>query len=325
MRQKFTTHCFDPEFLYVDIRAKSAYVAGHIPGSISIPFSTAVADEIPLSKHLKLSDKEILAALAKDWALNSKGTILKARPVVLINHDGGLIAEFARDVLKTCTHVLILKGGYRHYRKEVKRMFSRSYNFLMLAGKTGSGKTALLERLEFAGEQTLNIAALAMTRGSVFGRIGLSQEQPTQEQFENLLASHLNQCDPKKIIFTEEELAPLGRCHLPQDLTSCLTEAPKLIIQIPKAERVQNLVRAYAQVDDEQLISGILQLSPRIGEETAVDLAQKVSQKRYEEVAEELMDYYDNVTGYQITIAEKDKVINAPDQDVIFKELLSLK
>ncbi len=325
MRKRFTTHCFDPESLYVDIRTKFGYAAGHLPGSISIPFPTALADDMLVLKRLNLSDKEILAILAKEWALNCRDYGLHARPVVLISYDSGIMAEFARDVLKTSTHILILKGGYRHYRREVKRVFSRSYNFLMLAGKTGSGKTALLDRLEAAGEQTLNIAALAMTRGSVFGRIGLTQEQPTQEQFENLLASRLNQCDPKKIIFTEEELAPLGQCHVPQNLTACFAASPKVIIQIPKTERVQNLVRAYARVDDEQLISGILQLSPRIGKETAGDLAQKVRQKRYQEVAEQLMDYYDCATGYQVTIAEKDRVINAPDQDALFKELVSLK
>ena len=112
---------------------------------------------------------------------------------------------------------------------------------------------------------------------------------------------------------------------MPQNLTACFAASPKVIIQIPKTERVQNLVRAYARVDDEQLISGILQLSPRIGKETAGDLAQKVRQKRYQEVAEQLMDYYDCATGYQVTIAEKDRVINAPDQDALFKELVSLK
>ena len=59
---------------------------------------------------------------------------------------------------------------------------------MILAGRTGSGKTDLLTALERScGAQTLDLEGLANHRGSTFGALG-KEPQPTTEQYEVLFS-----------------------------------------------------------------------------------------------------------------------------------------
>ena len=61
--------------------------------------------------------------------------------------------------------------------------FLASSTFIILCGKTGSGKTLLLQQLESAGFPVINLETLASHRGSAFGGLLLSA-QPSQDEFE---------------------------------------------------------------------------------------------------------------------------------------------
>ena len=63
--------------------------------------------------------------------------------------------------------------------------------YTYLGGMTGSGKTRILHELRALGQQVIDLEELAQHRGSSFGSMN-KLVQPTQEQFENNLASELN-------------------------------------------------------------------------------------------------------------------------------------
>src|SRR5205807_1638386 len=86
--------------------------------------------------------------------------------------------------------VYTLTGGYKAYRTWVLKQFEKSFPFVILGGFTGSGKTIVLDNLEKAGEQVINLEGLASHKGSAFGALG-EKPQPSQEMFENLLANDL--------------------------------------------------------------------------------------------------------------------------------------
>ena len=64
----------------------------------------------------------------------------------------------------------------------------QAYNFRVICGATGSGKTRILQALAARGEQVLDLETLASHKGSVLGVLP-GQPQPSQKWFETLLLS----------------------------------------------------------------------------------------------------------------------------------------
>jgi tRNA 2-selenouridine synthase len=86
--------------------------------------------------------------------------------------------------------VYTLIGGYKTFRKWSLAQFEKNYQLNVLGGYTGSGKTELLMGLKKRKIPVIDLEGLAGHRGSAFGNIGMPK-QPSQEQFENLLALEL--------------------------------------------------------------------------------------------------------------------------------------
>ena len=84
--------------------------------------------------------------------------------------------------------VYTLIGGYKKFRNHVLDTFKLPFQFKILGGYTGSGKTEVLKELKRRGETVVDLEDIAKHKGSAFGNIGLP-EQPTQEMFENMLAA----------------------------------------------------------------------------------------------------------------------------------------
>jgi len=58
-------------------------------------------------------------------------------------------------------------GGYRAYRRGIRACIEQPRKLLILGGKTGSGKTALLLGLRAQGLQVIDLEGLANHKGSV--------------------------------------------------------------------------------------------------------------------------------------------------------------
>ena len=79
-------------------------------------------------------------------------------------------------------------------------------NLVVIGGKTGTGKTRLLSLLEKFKYQTIDLEGFACHRGSTFGGLGM-KKQPSNEQFENIIAEKLNSFNAKDLFIDE-------CCHL---------------------------------------------------------------------------------------------------------------
>jgi tRNA 2-selenouridine synthase len=318
--QKYYTRWDDPAFICLDLRQPEDFAQGHLPGSISVPFPLPSEG---MDKPKRVPDPAYSAQMAKAaqaWAVALTKT--DQRKMLLMCRDGGIISTFAHDALKDYGSSLIFRGGYAGYKREVENLFIKNYHFRLIAGQTGVGKTWILERLRQDGFQVLDLEALAYSKGSVFGRVGLAEPQPTQEHFRNLLASSLVRMKPDEPLYVEEELRPLGGCHVPQSLAAQFSIAPRIILKLPEEERVAALVATYAGVDDKMVVEGIEKLAPRIGEGKAGELVQWLARKAYTEVAKELIRYYDQSESYTIQPGEADVVIEAETRDILYEKVL---
>lgn len=136
-----------------------------------------------------------------------------------------------------------VQGGYKALRQYLLGVLQEQIprlNWVVLAGPTGVGKTALLNRLP----RQLDLEGLAHHRGSAFGR--QLEPQPMQIDFENTLAIRLLQLMALSgPIFVEDESRLIGRCALPAELLEALQSAPLLEVEASLEERVQRVLEEY--------------------------------------------------------------------------------
>jgi tRNA 2-selenouridine synthase len=109
---------------------------------------------------------------------------------------------------------------------------------------TGSGKTRLLKALQDAGEQVLDLEAIASHRSSVLGVIP-GEPQPTQKRFDTLVWEQLRRFDPARPVFVESESRKVGNLAVPESLIEAMRASPCLDLRLPEDERVALLLEDY--------------------------------------------------------------------------------
>lgn len=164
-----------------------------------------------------------------------------------------------------------MSGGYKAFRAVVRDellTLPARHRYVVLAGRTGSGKTRLLQQLAAQGEQVLDLEALACHRGSVLGGLP-GQPQPSQKRFDTLVWQALRGFDPARPVYLESESARIGALRVPEVLLLHMRERAACVrVAMPDAARVALLLQDYAffAADAEQfcrLLGGLVELQGR--------------------------------------------------------------
>jgi tRNA 2-selenouridine synthase len=146
-----------------------------------------------------------------------------------------------------------LAGGYKAFRSEVisdTAALASGLRLHLIRGRTGSGKTRLLEALAARGAQVLDLEALAAHRGSVLGGWP-GQAQPSQKAFETQLWARLRQFDPRRRVFVESESRRIGALQLPDALVLSMKGAVNVTqVDMPMAGRVELLLKEYSALTE---------------------------------------------------------------------------
>lgn len=172
----------------------------------------------------------------RDWA-----------PLVYCWRGGNRSSALALVLAKVGWRPMLLEGGYKAFRHRVIEDLERlplPLRFLVVAGRTGSGKSLLLAKLAEYGAQVLDLEAIARHRGSVLGRLP-EEGQPAQRRFETELWAQLRRFDPCRPVFVESESRRIGSCHLPEALMRSMRAGQCLIVQASLSTRVALLLSEY--------------------------------------------------------------------------------
>jgi len=159
------------------------------------------------------------------------------------NRSGALATVLARVGWRTA----VLEGGYRAFRRQVLadlEALPRRLEFIVVTGRTGSGKSLLLERVEALGAQVLDLERLARHRGSVLGHLP-DQPQPSQKRFETLLWERLRGFDPGRPVIVESESRKVGQCQVPSELILRMRESRCVRIETADDVRCELLLADY--------------------------------------------------------------------------------
>lgn len=224
--------------------------------------------------------------------------IISPKPVLLFDVRNGLIAQAVWQHFRPLQQIFIYRNGIDGLLQEAEEIFKRKQNFIILYGKTGVGKSAILELLRKNNQQVLHLEEIANHRGSTFGNLK-NKTQPSQESFIFQLAHQIAQYDPNRAIFVESEKYSLGKNLIPFSLLENFSNGKKVNLQLSKKARVQRLVKDYAGINDKEIESGIEKLKFRIGPEKAEELKRELSKKNYEFTMAGLLEYFDQSETYQ--------------------------
>ena len=209
--------------------------------------------------------------------------------------------------------VYLLEGGYKKYRNWVLEQFKETYSMIVLGGMTGSGKTVTLQHLKGLGQQVIDLESLAQHQGSSYGSMG-QMVQPSQEYFENQLASELCKVDKKIPLWLEDESLSIGKCFIPKPFFLQMRQASLIKIMVPLNERVNFLLKEYGELDKEFLIQSTQRIAKRLGPEQTRDAILAIKEHRMEVFIKLILVYYDKtyVNGQSKRSPESIHTIECP-------------
>lgn len=189
--------------------------------------------------------------------------------------------------------VYLLVGGYKSFRRWALEQFEKTYRFKVLGGYTGSGKTYLLDELLKKKENVIDLEGLAKHKGSAFGNLGMPP-QPTQEQFENILALHLWKAAKREdAIWVEDESQRIGDVNIPITLWKQMRQHPLLFVDIPFEERLAFLVQEYGKHERERLVNATIRIKKRLGGLETKEAINALIEDRVGDCFRILLTYYD--------------------------------
>lgn len=196
--------------------------------------------------------------------------------------------------------VTLIEGGYKAFRAAVVQDIPRlaaQFDWRVICGTTGSGKTRLLQAITNAGGQTLDLEALANHRSSVLGAIP-GVPQPTQKRFDTLIWDRLRQLDPTRPVFVESESKKVGNVAVPTALIEAMRAGNCLNLVLTDTERVKLLMEDYDFfVKDQTFFCKRLEALREIRGKVVIDAWQAaVKAGNIESVVQELLTtHYDPV------------------------------
>ncbi len=212
----------------IDARSPAEFAEDHLPGAQNWP-SLDNDERISIGTEYKQlspfdAKKRGAAMVARRIADHVDAHVLDKpktwQPLVYCWRGGkrsGTLAWFLGEIgFKT----YLIQGGYKAFRQVVREQLMQlplALSFVVVAGRTGSGKTRLLHALARQGCQVLDLEGLAKHRGSILGALP-DEAQPSQKGFEMQVWHALSRFDPTRPVFVESESRKIGARHVPEAL-----------------------------------------------------------------------------------------------------------
>jgi len=284
----------------IDVRTAAEFSRGHIPSAFNL--SLFDNEERAIVGTIYKQQGRQQAILKGLELVGPKMSKLVESAIEISNTDNTLFVHCWRGGMRSGSvswllemygfKVYTLKGGYKFFRRSVLNIIDEQRNYIILGGRTGSGKTEVLAKLREKGEQIIDLEKLAAHKGSSFGILGETVNH-TQEHFENLLAMELRSLDPLKRIWLEDEGRTIGKKVLPLKLWEQMRAANVLFVELPKNERINYLIKEYGKFEKADLVEAVTRISRRLGSEQTKLALLALQENDLKTTCEICLAYYD--------------------------------
>jgi tRNA 2-selenouridine synthase len=239
----------------LDLRSPGEFVRGSFPHTRNLPLLTdeerhAVGlcyKQRGQAAAVALGDELVSGQLREERMRGWSAFFAKHPHGALYCWRGGLRSETVQEWLRGAGIMAPrVSGGYkalRQYLIDATEEAAMTLRFLVLGGRTGSGKTKILTR--FA--EKVDLEALAHHRGSTFG--SYRDAQPTPVEFENALAIALLKCRAvgSQEVLVEDESRTIGRLAIPLSIHQAMSRGQLVVLEADDALRVDNILAEYVR------------------------------------------------------------------------------
>lgn len=344
----------------LDVRAPVEFNQGAFPFTENVPLINDAEREAigKQYKHLgqdeavklghKLVQGEVKSQRVEKWE-----QFVQQNPNgILYCFRGGMRSKISQQWIYEKTGIIYprVKGGYKAMRRFLIDELEKSTEqteVITLGGRTGSGKTILLNTLK----QQLDLEGIFNHRGSVFGKHVTAQ--PTQIDIENTLSITLLKLRQQGYnnLVLEDEGGNIGSRRVPECLLQKMQQSPIVMLEASLEERIDIIFQEYiidalaeyqSHYDQEQgfnnwtahLHQAIDKIERRLGglrhKKIKALLTGSIQQHQSgnteshkDWIKELLVDYYDPMYDYQLSKNQQRVVFNGNKNEV--EEYLATK
>jgi len=299
---------FKENHLLIDVRSPAEYEHAHIPGAINLPLLSneerkivgtlykQQSREIAIKKGLEFFGVK-MRKMVEDIELLIKKEFNSTLNTLIIHcWRGGMRSATVAWLFDLYGFkVYTIEGGYKKYRHWAIEQFNLDYHFAIVGGYTGSAKTEIIQSLKIKGEQIIDLEGLANHKGSAFGAIGMPP-QPSQEMFENLLATQLHKFQKNiNTIWLEDESQRIGLVNIPQALWLQIRKKQVYFFDIPFENRLDYLCSTYGLYPKDKLADAIFRIQKRLGGLETKTALLHLENNDIKECFNILLHYYDKL------------------------------
>jgi tRNA 2-selenouridine synthase len=316
----------------IDVRSPKEFREATIPGSINIPVFTdeeraevgtlykQSGQEAAKEKGLEIFSGKLPAFIAEFKKIDTPMTVFCWR--------GGMRSKTAATVVELMgIRANRLMGGIRSYRQWVVNELKKETfhpELYVLNGYTGTGKTAILEKLKQSGYPVIDLEKMAGHRGSIFGQIGLTPSN--QKKFDALLVTAMQQYENEPFVFIEGESKRIGKVVLPEFLYRKKEDGRQIFIDLPVEERVQNILEDYQPWEEpERFLEAYHRIAKHIHTPVAKQIDEDLKSGNFKSATKLLLEYYyDPRYEHATQYPENQKtMIHAANADEAFQKLIA--
>jgi tRNA 2-selenouridine synthase len=239
----------------IDARSEGEFAEDHLPGAVNWPTlnneERILVGTIYKQVNAFEAKKRGAAMAARNISNHIERHCLDKpkdwKPLIYCWRGGKRSGSLSLVLDQIGFRVTLVEGGYKAFRAalvaDIPRLAAQ-FDWRVICGTTGSGKTRLLQTLAYEGAQVLDLEDLANHRSSVLGGIpGVAQ--PTQKRFDMLVWDALRQFDAGRPVYVESESKKVGNVAVPVSLIEAMRKSPCLNLMLPDAHRVALLLEDY--------------------------------------------------------------------------------
>ena len=246
---------FDEFDIVIDARSEDEYAEDHLPGAVNWPTLNNEERKLVGTMYKQVNafeaSKRGAAMAARNIASHIEREVLDKpkgwKPLAYCWRGGKRSGSLSLVLSQIGFRITLLEGGYKAFRQVLLEDIPRlapKFDWRVICGTTGSGKTRLLQALEKSGAQVLDLEALANHRSSVLGAIP-GVPQPSQKHFDTRIWDALRRLDPARPVFVESESKKVGNVAVPAALIEAMRAGQCLNLVLPDEQRVALLLEDY--------------------------------------------------------------------------------
>jgi len=242
----------------LDVRAPVEYIQGAFPCSENYPLMDDLEREKIGIRYKEMGQDEavklghdLIQGDLKNAKVDLWDNFFTHHPEgILYCFRGGMRSKISQQWIYQRTGKIYprVKGGYKAMRRfliDELEISAKKIQPVMLGGRTGIGKTILLQKLK----QQIDLEGIFHHRGSVFGKH--VTPQPSQIDIENTLSIQLlkhrelqKNLQHTHLVF-EDEAANIGSRRIPEVLFNEMQQSPLILLDATVEDRVDITFHEY--------------------------------------------------------------------------------